>query len=433
MRVKLLIGAVLLASAGVTGLVQSQTATAARVAPTATQALADRYVAEGKEPGIVIAIGHGDGPTEIYKAGRIAAEADAPKADENSLWRVYSMTKPIAGMAAMILVEDGKIKLDQPISDFIPAFKNMRVMDDPKGTIDKTHPAAHPITVRMLLTHTSGLGYDLGQPAAEKGSWLDAYRTNGINPAQVGSALEVELRKTRPASLEAFANKLATLPLLYEPGSKWSYSIGLDLLGRVVEVASGMSFDGFIQKRIFNPLKMKSSFFTVPGSEQGRLATNYFFAGENRVPLDPGMGSVWLTPPSFPYGGSGLVMSAHDYDRFLHMLQNGGTLDGVRVMKPETVALGMSNLLPEGADTSLLGAMSTRGNLGFGAGGSVFLADVPGVAGKGTYGWSGAAGTIAWVDPTRHVRGVMMVNHIPGERGTLRADLNAAVTADLPK
>jgi CubicO group peptidase (beta-lactamase class C family) len=284
----------------------------------------------------------------------------------------------------------------------------------------------------MLLTHTAGLGYDLGQAAPGTDTLLDTYRAQGINPAQVSAQFEATTRPIRPASLEAFANKLATLPLLYEPGSKWSYSIGLDLMGRVIEVASGMKFDAFLQARIFNPLKMKSTFFTLPGSEKGRLATAYFYAGTARVPIDSGLNSIWLTPPTFPYGGAGLVSSAYDYDRFLHMLQNGGELDGVRIMKPETVALAMSNLVPVGADTSMLGAMGVgSGKLGFGAGGSVYLDDMPGGAGKGTYGWGGAAGTIAFVDPKRGVRVTAMVNYLPGEKWPLRKDMNAALAADL--
>ena len=433
MRMKLVIGAMLLASAGATGLVQARTpATAVRPAGEQVQTLVDSYVSTGKLPGIVVAIGRGDRPTHFFSAGRIAVEANAPAADQNSLWRVYSMTKPITGIAAMILVQEGKLSLDQPISDFIPAFKNMQVMDDRNGSTAKTHAATHPITVRHLLTHTSGLGYDLGQQDVPEGGWLAAYRANGINPAQVSTSLEPNLRAVRPASLEAFANKLATLPLLNEPGTRWSYSIGLDLLGRVIEVASGMPFDTFLQKRLFDPLGMKSTFFTLPASEQGRLATNYFFAGENRLPIDAGTGSLWLTAPSFPYGGAGLISSAYDYDRFLHMLQNGGTLDGVQILKPETAALAMSNLLPEGTDTSLLTGMSpVPGALGFGAGGSVYLVDVAGAAMKGTYGWGGAAGTIAWVDRARGVRGNVMVNYMPAEKWPLRADLNKALVADL--
>lgn len=396
-----------------------------------TDALVHRYVTENKVPGIVVSLGKGDGPTHYFAAGRIAAEATAPAADENSLWRVYSMTKPITGMAAMILVERGKLKLDQPISDFIPAFKTMRVMDDPNGDVAKTHPAAHPITVRNLLTHTAGLGYDLGQPDAAKGSLLALYREQGINPAQVNPAFEATARTIRPPTLEAFANKVAAAPLLYEPGTKWSYSIGLDVMGRVIEVASGMPFDAFVQKNIFDPLQMKSSFWTVPASEAGRLATNYFYVNDMRLPADTGAGSQWLKPPSFPYGGAGLVMSAHDYDRFLHMLQDHGTLDGVQVMKPETAALAMSNLLPAGADTSMLGGLThSDGVLGFGAGGSVYLRDVPGAQGKGTYGWGGAAGTLAWVDPAKNIRGTVMVNYMPSEHWPLRADLDKAFAAD---
>jgi CubicO group peptidase (beta-lactamase class C family) len=424
MRVKLLAGA-MAALALAAGAV-------AQTAPgSAVDALVHRYVAEDKVPGIVVALGKGDAPTHYFADGRIAADANAPRADENSLWRVYSMTKPLTGMAAMILVEQGKLKLDEPISDFIPAFKTMRVMDDPNGGTAGTHPATHPITIRNLLTHTAGLGYDLGQTDAPKGSLLDQYRAQGINPAQVNAAFETKMRATRPPTLEAFANKVATLPLMAEPGTKWSYSIGLDVMGRVIEVASGMSFDKFLQTRIFDPLGMKSTFFTVPAGEAARLATNYAYVGSARVPIDPGIGSLWLTPPSFPYGGAGLVMSAHDYDRFLHMLQDHGSLDGVRVMKPETVALAMSNLLPAGADTTLLGGLThSDGLLGFGAGGSVYLRDAPTGQSKGTYGWGGAAGTIAWVDPVKNLRGTVMVNYIPSEHWPLRDDLGKAFAAD---
>lgn len=424
MRVKFLVGvaAALALAAGAV----------AQTAPgSAVDALVHRYVAEDKVPGIVVALGKGDSPTHYFADGRIAADAGAARADENSLWRVYSMTKPLTGMAAMILVEEGKLKLDEPISDFIPAFKTMRVMDDPNGGVATTHPATHPITVRNLLTHTAGLGYDLGQTDTPKGSLLDQYRTLGINPAQVGPSMEPKMREIRPATLEAFANKVASLPLMADPGTKWSYSIGLDVMGRVIEVASGMSFDAFLKKRIFDPLGMRSSFFTVPASEAGRLATNYFYAGSTRVPIDTGAASQWLTPPSFPYGGAGLVMSAHDYDRFLHMLQDHGSLDGVRVMRPGTVALAMSNLLPAGVDTTLLGGLThVDGLLGFGAGGSVYLQDAPTGQSKGTYGWGGAAGTIAWVDPVKNLRGTVMVNFLPAEHWPLRDDLNKAFAAD---
>ncbi|MDP1027296.1 serine hydrolase domain-containing protein [Sphingomonas sp. KR1UV-12] len=395
-----------------------------------TQALFDGYVRDGKMPGIVGAFGVGDAPTLFPAAGRISDDRGAAAAGPDSLWRVYSMTKPITGMAAMIMIEDGRLKLDQPISDFFPGFAKMRVLTSPDTSLDSV-PAKTAITVRHLLTHTAGLGYTI----VTKGPLLKEYERLGLVPATVNAEVEAKARATRPATLAAFAERVATMPLIAEPGTKWSYSIGLDVLAAVIEKASGMPFERFVQTRLFDPLKMRSSYWTVPASAAGRLATNYAFTLGSRAPLDPGATSVWLQPPSFPYGGAGLVMSARDYDRFLHMLLDEGTLDGVRVMKPETVRLGMSNLLPDGVTFGEVGG-GTGGTqaaapMGFGAGGSVYLADGPGgFPGKGTYGWGGAAGTIAWVDPVKKVRGTVMVNYFPADQYPLRRDVTAALMQD---
>ncbi|MEG3181557.1 serine hydrolase domain-containing protein [Sphingomonas sp. LT1P40] len=389
------------------------------------------YVADGKTAGIVIAYAKGDVAPTISAAGAIAVEPGAAKADADSLWRVYSMTKPITGIAAMMLVEDGKLQLDRPVGDFIPGFKSMKVLTDPANSL-ASRPAARPVTIRHLLTHTAGLGYTI----ITKGPLLKEYERLGINPAAVNAGIEVEARKTRAPSLKEFADRVATLPLIADPGTAWSYSISLDVLARVVEVAGGMPFEQFVQTRLFTPLGMKSSFWTVPGSELNRFAVNYVWAGDNRVVLDPAKGSVYAAPPSFPYGGAGLVMSARDYDRFLHMLQNEGRLDGKRVMKPETVRLAMSDLLPDGvtfggAPGGSGGAQ--RGKMGFGAGGSVVVEAMPGGPGKGTYGWGGAAGTIGFVDPANRIRATVMVNYFPGEKWPLRTDATRAVYADLAR
>ncbi len=402
----------------------------ARAALPRVERLFDGYVRDGKMPGIVGAFGIGGRPTLFPASGAIADGAGQPVADADSLWRVYSMTKPITGMAAMMLVEDGKLGLDDPLSKYIPAFKTMTVATSPDTSL-ATRPATTPITIRMLLTHTAGLGYSINV----KGPLLKEYERRGVLPMSVNAAMETQMAQVRPTSLEEFANRAATLPLVAEPGTRWSYSIGLDVMGRVIEVASGMPFERFLQTRMFTPLKMTSTFFRVPQGQVKRLATNYAFVGDTRTPLDPAATSVFLQAPSFPYGGAGLVMSARDYDRFLHMLDARGTLDGVRVMKPETVALGMSNLLPKGVRFGGIGTgngASAAGNaMGFGAGGSVYLADVPGGASKGTYGWGGAAGTIGWVDPVRHVRGTVMVNYFPGERWPLRNEVVAALFSDV--
>ncbi|WP_439540882.1 serine hydrolase domain-containing protein [Sphingomonas sp.] len=403
-----------------------QAATATQTAAP-VEALAKDYVAQNRAQGIVVAYGVGDSAPVFASAGHIAVEADAAAAGPDSLWRVYSMTKPITAMAAMMLVEDGKLKLDQPIADFFPGFRNMKVLTDPANSLD-SRPATTQITVRHLLTHTAGLGYSI----ITKGPLLKEYERLGITPGAVNAALEAQARPLRPKSLKEFAERVATLPLIAEPGTKWSYSISLDLLPAIIEAAAGMPYEQFLQSRMLGPLKMTSTYWTVPQSEVGRFATNYAWAGENRIPFDPAKSSAWLTPPSFPYGGAGLVMSARDYDRFLHMLVNGGTLDGVRVMKPETVRLAMSDLLP--ASVTYGGAPSGSGGatgpkMGYGAGGSVQLEDVPGGAGKGTYGWGGAAGTVAWVDPSKKIRGTVMVNYFPSDKWPLRADAVKAVYA----
>ncbi|WP_174287347.1 serine hydrolase [Sphingomonas bacterium] len=395
----------------------------------ATQTLFDGYVTGGKMPGIVGAFGVGDGPTQFVTAGHIATTPGAPDAGPDTLWRVYSMTKPVTATAAMILIEEGKIGLDDPVAKYIPAFAHMRMLTSPDSSLD-SRPAARPITIRNLLTHTAGLGYNI----VTKGPLLKEYERLGILPESVNVAAEVKMRAVRPKTLAEFADRVATLPLIADPGTKWSYSIGLDVMGRVIEVASGLPFDTFVDTRIFAPLKMRSSFWQVPAGEAGRLATNYTFIGQTMAPVDPAATSVFLQKPSFPYGGAGLVMSARDYDRFLHMLQNAGTLDGVRIARPETIHLMMSNLLPAGVTFTQV-APGTGGTnapvpLGFGAGGSVYLADKPGGPSKGTYGWGGAAGTIAWVDPVKQVRGTVMVNYFPADQWPTRTDIPAALFKD---
>ncbi len=394
-----------------------------------TQALFDGYVSSGKMPGIVGAFGVGDAPTQFVSAGRIADAANAPAAGPDSLWRIYSMTKPITGIAAMLLVEDGKLGLDDPLSKYFPAFAQMRVLTSPDTSLEAM-PAKNPILIRHLMTHTAGLGYSI----SAKGPLLKEYERRGLLPFQGNPKTEVTARHTRPTSLAEFADRVAAVPLIAEPGTKWHYSMGLDVLAAVVEKVGGMPFEQFVQARLLDPLGMRSTYWSVPAAEAGRLSTNYVFVGDNRVPLDPGASSVYLRPPSFPYGGAGLVSTARDYDRFLHMLANGGTLDGRQVMKPATVALAMSNLLPAGVtfqrnDASTGGAMSAR--MGFGAGGSVYLEDAPnGGPSKGTFGWGGAAGTIAWVDPVRKVRATVMVNFMPAEKWGLRQAVPAALARD---
>lgn len=381
-------------------------------------ALIDGYVTQRKLAGAVAAMGRGFDPAQIIARGTQALDKPQPLGAD-SLFRIYSMTKPITGMAAMILIDEGKLGLDQPIADLLPKFAKMQVQVVPDGSITDLKPATREITVRHLLTHTAGLGYSIIQ----KGPIKTAYERAGVVPGQV-SRTQVRGMPDVPTapSLAEFADRLAELPLVYQPGTQWSYSVGLDLLGRVIELASGQSFETFLQERLFGPCGMDSTFFRVPAAAAARLTDNYGVDKTGLVPLDPATTSIYLDPPPFPFGGAGLVSSPRDYDRFLLMLLGKGTLGKTRVMSERAVALGTSNLLPEGVATA--GTMVD--SAGFGAGGRVGLG-----GSAGQYGWGGAAGTVAMVDSVRGVRASFYTQYMPSDAYPLHADFPKAVAADL--
>ncbi len=380
--------------------------------------LIDGYVAPRKLAGAVAAMGRGFDPAQIIARGTHALDNPVPMGAD-SLFRIYSMTKPITGMAAMILIDEGKLGLDQPVADLLPRFAKMQVQVVPDGSITELVPATTAITVRHLLTHTAGLGYSIIQ----KGPIKTAYERAGVVPGQVSRTQARGLPDVPTApSLAEFADRLADLPLVYQPGTQWSYSVSLDLLGRVIELASGQSFETFLNERLFGPCGMDSTFFRVPGAAAARLTDNYGVGKTGLVPLDPAASSIYLDKPAFPFGGAGLVSSPRDYDRFLLMLLGKGKLGKTRVMSERAVALGTSNLLPAGAATD--GTMVT--GAGFGAGGRVGLGN-----GAGQYGWGGAAGTVAMVDSVRGVRASFYTQYMPSDAYSLHADFPKAVAADL--
>jgi CubicO group peptidase (beta-lactamase class C family) len=379
------------------------------------------FVTRKQLAGTLATVGRGLAPPTVLSAGTLSMDSSKP-VDIDSLWRIYSMTKPITGMAAMILIGEGKLKLDQPLAEILPAFAAMKVLKSADGPLSETVPARTPITIRHLLTHTAGLGYNIIQSGPIKA----AYESNGIVPAQLSRMALPGIPNPKPApSLKDFADRLATLPLVYEPGTTWSYSVALDLMGRVIEVVSGQPFDQFLSQRIFVPLAMKSTFFRVPQSQVARLTTNYLPLGPVLLPVDVASNSIYLDAPAFPFGGAGLVTSARDYDRFLMMLLGEGAIGDVRIMAPATARLGMSNLLPPG--------VSTKGTFangeGFGAGGRVSLPNSP--RGPGVYGWGGAAGTIAWVDTARKMRVGGYAQYVPAEAMPFQSGLPEAVARDL--
>ncbi|KTE21588.1 MULTISPECIES: serine hydrolase domain-containing protein [unclassified Sphingopyxis] len=371
----------------------------------ATAAFIEGFVDRRELAGTLAAIGKGQGALDVFGAGTQAMDS-ARAVDGDTIWRLYSMTKPVTGIAAMILIEDGKLKLDQPIADILPAFAKMKVQNTPDGSLTDVRDAKTLITVRHLLTHTAGLGYGIVQ----KGPLRDAYNEQGILGGQVSRLPIPGLPASKPApSLAEFADRLAKLPLVHEPGTQWSYSVGLDLLGRVIEVVSGQPFDLFLKTRLFDPLGMKSTGFQVAAADVGRLSTNYAPFGGALLPIDPATSSIYLDKPPIPYGGGGLVSTARDYDRFLAMLLGEGETDGVRILKPETARLAMSNLLPAGASTK----NSFVEGEGFGAGGRVSLPTSP--TGEGVFGWGGAAGTIGFVDRKRGCRVGGYAQYMPAE------------------
>ena len=381
-------------------------------------AFVDGYVSSRKVPGMLATLGFGrDEPTVIARGIEGFADKDPQSLD--TLYRIYSMTKPVTGMAAMILIDEGKLGLDQPLGEILPKFARMQVQVTPDGSLREVRPAKTPITIRHLLTHTAGLGYSIVQ----KGPIKAAYEAAGLVPGQVSKVQIPGLSRGAPVgSLALFADRLAELPLVYEPGTRWSYSVALDLMGRVIEVASGKPFDAFLKDRLLDPLGMTSTGFQVAKKDLHRLTTNYGIVGGTPLPIDPAEASIFADKPPFPMGGAGLVSSPRDYDRFLEMIANYGVLDGRRVMSERAIRLGTSNLLPPGASTK--GTFAS--GAGFGAGGRVGLGEQ-----VGTYGWGGAAGTVGSVDIKRGLRATMMTQYMPSNVYPLTEEFTKAVLADL--
>ena len=305
-------------------------------------------------------------------------ETKAPMTNE-TIMRFYSMNKAITSAAIMILVDDGKVDLDAPAAKYIDSFRKLKVYED--GDVI---PPPRPMTVRDLLRHTAGLTY--GRRA---GSPVDKHyqKLNALN---------------RNEDLKAMCDKLGQIPLEYSPGTAWMYSCSIDVLGRIVEVASGKSFDEFLSKRIFDPLDMKDTGFHVPANKLGRFATCYNSDGKGKLTLrDPAdEKSRFAKKPAWLSGGGGLVSTGRDYLRFLMMVANGGRLGDTRVLSQKAVQQMTSNQLPKEAGWVRFGSQNRVG-VGFGLGFSVRvkMSDWDPQSRVGEYGWGGAASTHYWVSP----------------------------------
>lgn len=324
----------------------------------------------------------------------------------DTLFRIASMTKPVTSVAVMMLYEEGKLLLTDPVSKFIPAFKSARVLE---GTAAEPVAARRGINLRDLLTHRSGITYGFinGGPVG------GGYRKNGVTDG---------LTVTNMTLAEAI-DKLAAEPLIAQPGAAWNYSLATDVLGRVVEVASGMPFQAFMRERIFKPLRMADTDFVVPEAKWSRLATVYApdGAGGIRPMADPESFGNTVMSPNASYkegktyfsGGAGLVSTARDYARFGQMLLNGGALDGARLLSPKTIELMTASHTADLPGSGLLG-----GGAQFGLGFRVVtdFGATQTLGSNGTFGWSGIYGTNFWVDPKERLVAIVMVQRYPGSQ-----------------
>jgi CubicO group peptidase (beta-lactamase class C family) len=387
----------------------------------ATQAFLADYVDGKRLACCVVSIQRQGRRPEYLSRGTIALDSATP-AGPDSIFRIYSMTKPVTGVAFMTLVEKGVLSPDQPVADVLPEFRDVKVMVG--DSLTNTRAPAKPMLMRHLVTHTAGLSYHInGQAALAK-----AYEAAGLTAGsrEVAAILMRPTDRYPPVrDLETFGRRLATLPLDFDPGARWQYSVGLDLMGLVIQRAAGMPFEDYLRQTLFDPLKMHDTDFVVPRSKQHRL-TSVYNGRDNRLTVsDDRARSPYSRDRDLPSGGGGAVSTASDYLRFQAMLLNEGQLDGVRVMKPETVRMARSSLMDPGVFTSGFGG---EGNA-FGAGVQVLSRASALGEGQGTYGWDGAAGTTMWIDPVNRIAVNGMVQIMGG--ANIHNALREAVYKDL--
>jgi CubicO group peptidase (beta-lactamase class C family) len=363
------------------------------------QAFIDSYVSSKKLPGMVWGIRRAGEQPVYISSGTL--DYDTPnKAEPNSIYRVYSMTKPTIGVAIMRLIEDGKLTLDTPLSAILPQFNDMKVYVDPaKG--GETKPAVKPILIRHLLTHTAGLSYAIPPVRAPLAT---LYVKEGIVPGSRDRDLAPGADLAPATTLTDMVDRLAKLPLNHEPGSFWEYSVAIDVLGRVIEVVSKKPLWNYLHDTIYGPLKMVDTDFIV---------SVYAMQGGKMVKVDDRLASPFSRDRDLPSGGGGLTSTAIDYLRFTTMLVNEGTLDGVRILKPESVRTMGSNLMEPGVFAGF-GPPATRKN-GFGAAVSIVTPNgaAPGQEPAGSFWWFGIAGSQMWIDPVNKLSAVLMIQLNP--------------------
>jgi CubicO group peptidase (beta-lactamase class C family) len=366
-----------------------------------------QVVADGRVAGATTLLARHGRVVEFNTYGKASlATGEAMSRDE--IFRIYSMTKPITGVAMMILFEEGKWRLDDPVTRYVPEFKDLKVMTgvgpDGKPTVEDMK---RPPTMRELMSHTAGFGYGLGD-------------TNPVD------RLYREKHILASHGLKEMIDRTATIPLKFQPGTSWEYSSAVDIQGYIVEKLSGEPLGRFLEEHIFRPLKMTDTAFVVPPDKAARLGAVYYFdkasgkIAEAKAAFGTGV-QDFTKPPSMESGGGGLVSTTRDYARFCQMILDKGELDGVRILAPATVALMGTNVIPESVLVSSNGTNAARFSEAVGFGLDFMVVKDPHKAGHlegaGTMSWGGAAGTWFWVDPTNDVIFVGMIQRFGGTGG----------------
>ena len=371
-----------------------------------------KVVADGRMPGMTTLLAR-HGKIVSFKTHG-SARFGGPPLEKDAIFRIYSMTKPVTGVAMMILFEEGRWRLDDPVTRYVPEFKTLKVVKsigpDGKPVLEDMR---RPPTMREVMSHTAGFGYGL----ADEHPVDKLYREK-----QVLSA---------PTS-QAMIERTAQIPLMFQPGTDWRYSSSVDIQGYIVEKLTGMTLGQFMEQRIFKPLRMNDTAFYVPAGKADRLAPVFYLNPDTRKVeeakvLFGGELPTYLEPPAWDSGGGGLVSTTMDYARFAQMIANKGELDGVRILSPASVELMGTNVIPKDVLVSSNGTTGSRFNEAVGFGLDVMVVNDPRVAGtlegKGTMSWGGAAGTWFWVDPTNDLIFVGMIQRLGGSGGD---DLGAA-------
>lgn len=379
-----------------------------------------RYIDAGKLAGTLTLIARRGQVAYCEPQGFLEIEQKRP-VQQDSIFRIYSMSKPITSVGLMMLYEQGLFQLDDPVHSFIPSWNNLRVYVSGNYPNFVTAPVQRPMTIRDLLSHTSGLTYGF----MERTNVDAAYRKLGVAD------------RARPGNtLQQMIDTLAELPLEFSPGTRWNYSVATDVIGYLIEVISGQRLDAYLHDHIFSPLGMHDTSFTIAETKLPRLACNYLRQPDGSLQYIDGPGQTQYSTCTLFSGGGGLLATIGDYCRFTTMLRNGGDLDGIRLLGRKTLDLMTRNHLPGGQDLTQLAQAgvfteTAYAGVGFGLGFSVMLdtarAQIVGTPGE--YAWGGAASTAFWVDPGEDLIVIFMTQLMPSSSYPLRRQLRTLAYA----